>query len=82
MNGFRFSEWKPQNTQGSKFDQLLDILQQLLLIFAGDVGQSLSYLNELDRRYQLTDDSYGMANFIGDLKAKGYLQENPSDGQL
>ncbi|MFN4085918.1 MAG: vWA domain-containing protein [Spirosomataceae bacterium] len=82
MNGFRFSEWKPQNTQGSKFDQLLDILQQLLLIFAGDVGQSLSYLNELDRRYQLTDDSYGMANFIDDLKAKGYLQENPSDGQL
>lgn len=82
MHGFRFSEWKPQSTQGSKFDQLLDILQQLLLIFAGDVSQALSYLNELDRRYQLTDDSYGMANFIDDLKAKGYLQENPADGQL
>lgn len=82
MNGFRFSDWKPQNTKGSKFEQLLDILQQLLLIFAGDAGQALSYLNELDRRYQLTDDQYGMANFIDELKAKGYLQENPSDGQL
>lgn len=82
MNGFRFSDWKQKNTEGSKFEQLLDILQQLLLIFSGDVTQALSYLNELDRRHQLTDDQYGMANFIDELKAKGYLKENPSNSQL
>lgn len=82
MKGFRFEEWKSQNTKGSKFEQLLDILQQLLLIFSGDAGQALAYLNELDRRYQLTDDQYGIADFIDELKAKGYLQENPTDGQF
>lgn len=79
MLGFRFSDFKPSDKKGGKFEQLLDILQQLLLIFSGDVSQSLSYMNELDRRYQLTDDQYGMAQFIDDLKKKGYLQENPQE---
>jgi Ca-activated chloride channel family protein len=77
---FRFSKFIPELKGGNKFDQLLNILQQLLLIFAGDVTQSLSYLSDLDRKYQLTDDKYGMANFIDDLKKKGYLQEDKVEG--
>ncbi len=77
---FRFSKFIPELKGGNKFDQLLNILQQLLLIFAGDVTQSLSYLSDLDRKYHLTDDKYGMANFIDDLKEKGYLQEDKVEG--
>jgi Ca-activated chloride channel homolog len=76
---FKFSKYVPEVKGGNKFEQLLNILQQLLLIFAGDVSQSLSYLSELDRKYQLTDDSYGMANFIDDLKKQGYLKDDNSD---
>ncbi len=80
MKGFRFSDFIPSNKGGSKFEQLLDIFQQLLLITSGDVSQALSYLNDLDRRYQLTDDNYGMANFIDDLKSKGYIEDEKNEG--
>lgn len=59
----------------NKFEQLLNIFQQLLLITAGDVSQALAYMSDLDRQYQLTSDEYGMANFIDDLKKKGYITE-------
>jgi uncharacterized protein with von Willebrand factor type A (vWA) domain len=32
-------------------------------------------MSDLDRQYQLTSDEYGMANFIDDLKKKGYISE-------
>jgi Ca-activated chloride channel homolog len=37
-------------------------------------------MNELDRQYQLTNDKYGMGDFINDLKAKGYIKENEQSG--
>ena len=80
MLGFNFSDYKPETKGKNRFDQLLDIFQQLLLIFAGDAGKSLTYMSELDRRYNLTDDQYGMANFIDDLKKKGYLKEEEGEG--
>ena len=81
MLGFRFSEFKPEMKGNNKFEQLLNIFQQLLLITAGDVGQALSYMSDLDRQYQLTDDNYGMADFIEDLKRKGYITEENQEGQ-
>lgn len=82
MLGFNFFEYRPDTKKNSKFDQLLDILQQLLLIFAGNASEALAYMSELDRKYNLTDDSYGMANFIDELKAKGYLSEENQEGEL
>jgi len=34
----------------------------------------------LDQQHQITNDSYGMGNFIQDLKDRGYIKENPNDG--
>ncbi len=39
-------------------------------------------MSSLDKQYNLTSDSYGMGDFIDDLKKKGYLQENPQDGSM
>jgi uncharacterized protein with von Willebrand factor type A (vWA) domain len=39
-------------------------------------------LNELDRQYRLTNDQYGMGDFIEDLKKEGYLDENPVNGEF
>ncbi len=82
MLGFNFSEFKPKTDKKSNFDQLLNIFQQLLLIFAGNASEALSYLSDLDRQYKLTDDKYGIADFIDDLKSQGYLTEEKGDGEL
>lgn len=80
MIGHRFLQFQPNQGAGSKFEQLLDIFTQLLTHTNGDATEALSWLNELDRQYQLTDKDYGMGDFIEDLKENGYLKENPQDG--
>jgi Ca-activated chloride channel homolog len=82
MLGFQFFEYRPEKDSKASFEKLLNILQQLLLIFAGNVSEALAYMSELDRKYKLTDDSYGMANFIDDLKKQGYLSEENQDGEM
>jgi Ca-activated chloride channel family protein len=61
---------------------LLNIFQQLLLMTSGNVEQALAYLNDLDRRYGLTDDKYGIGNFVDEMKEKGYLTEQNEEGTL
>ena len=76
MAGYRFGRYIPP-IQGakSKFDHLFDIFKQLILVTSGDVSEALSWLTNLDREYNLTDESYGMGDFIQDLKDKGiYLR--------
>ena len=71
MRGFHFSKFDPNENGKSKFEQLLDLFMQLLTYTSGDVGEALQWLNELDRQYELTNDEYGMGDFIDDLKDKG-----------
>lgn len=82
MRGFRFSEFRPTEMPKGGFDNLLKLFSQLLNYTAGDAGEALAWMNELDTQYNLTDDEYGMGDFIEDLKNKGYLQENPVDGSF
>jgi hypothetical protein len=42
----------------------------------------MQWLNELDKQYELTDNEYGMGDFIDDLKDKGYLDENSRTDKL
>ncbi|HMO39585.1 MAG TPA: VWA domain-containing protein [Saprospiraceae bacterium] len=77
MIGWQFSEYKPGANE-TPFDRLFKIFQELLLYTSGDLREALSWLTELDKEYQLTDENYGMADFIQDLIDKGYIeQENP-----
>ena len=55
---------------------------QLLTYTSGDVGEALSWLTELDKEYNLTDDEYGTGDFIEDLKSKGYIDENKRNGEI
>lgn len=83
MKGFQFSQYvPPEQKEGNKFDQLLNIFQQLLLITSGDVEQAMAWMNQLDRQYGLTDDKYGMGDFFQELKDKGYLTEENAEGQI
>jgi uncharacterized protein with von Willebrand factor type A (vWA) domain len=78
MRGFRFSEFIPDQNGKVGFDELLKIFMQLLNITSGDVAESLAFLNDLDKEYNLTNDEYGMGDFIQDLKDKGYIKEDES----
>ena len=80
MIGYRFSDYSPFESQ-STFDKLLKIFQELLVYTSGDVSEALSWLTELDKEYKLTDENYGMADFIQDLIDKGYIrQEDQGNG--
>src|SRR3990170_7103422 len=82
MQGFRFSKYDPQSEGKTKFEQLLDIFMQLLTYTNGDVSEAMSGMNQLDKEYEMTNDEYGMGDFIDDLKQKGYIQENPEKGGI
>jgi Ca-activated chloride channel homolog len=78
MLGYRFSKHTPKNDQ-STFDKLFSIFKELLVYTSGDVAESLDWMNQLDREYQLTTNEYGMGDFIEDLKRLGYIQDD-NDG--
>lgn len=75
MLGFRFTDHTPAADQ-TPFDKLLAIFKELIVHTSGDVDEALSWMNELDRRYKLTDAKYSMGDFIEDLKKNGYLKED------
>lgn len=81
MLGYRFSQYTPSPDEGKPdLENLLKIFMQLLTITAGNVQETLDWMNSLDRQYGITDDDYGMGDFIQDLKDKGYLTDKTPDG--
>ncbi|MCF1713179.1 VWA domain-containing protein [Flavihumibacter sp. RY-1] len=82
MKGFKFSGFRPDEQGKTTFDTLLKLFLELLTYTSGDVGEALQWLNQLDRQYELTSEEYGMGDFIEDLKAKGYIDEDPANGNI
>ena len=79
MKGFVFTEYKVQEGQ-TPFEKLFNLFMELLQYTNGDATEAFDWLNQLDRKYALTDDKYGIGDFIEDLKEQGYLKENEPDG--
>ena len=82
MIGHFFSKYDPSQNGQTKFEQLLDLFTQLLTYTSGDVTEAMDWLNQLDRKFQLTNDEYGIGDFIEELKEKGYLDENKVTGEF
>ena len=82
MKGFHFTKYDANREGKSRFDQLLDLFMQLLTYTNGEVGEALQWLNELDKKYELTDNEYGMGDFIDELKEKGYITEDNQKGEI
>ncbi len=82
MIGYHFSNFDPDKDGKSKFEQLLDLFMQILTYTSGDVSEALQWLNELDKKYELTDDEYGMGDFIEELKAKGYISDDGQNSEI
>ena len=76
MIGWQFSKYIPGEDGSNPFQRLLKIFQQLLLYTSGDVAEALSWLTELDKQYELSSADYGIADFIQDLKDKGFISRD------
>ena len=82
MIGFNFTKYIPTPNGEDKFQQMLNLFMQLLQYTNGDVNEAMDWMNQIDREYKLTDNKYGMGNFVQDLKDKGYIKENPINGNF
>jgi Ca-activated chloride channel family protein len=83
MIGHRFTEFIPdKDPNQSAFDNLLNVFLQLMVITSGDVSEALSWLTNLDNKYNLSTGDYGIGDFIDELKEKGYISDNTPDGEF
>lgn len=82
MRGFEFSKFLPKDLPKGGFNELLKLFTELLNYTAGDAGETLAWMNELDKQYKFTNNEYGMGNFIDDLKEKGYLKEENGEVKI
>jgi len=78
----RFTNYIPPPDGGDPFRNLLNLFLQLIQYTGGDVYEALQWMNQLDKEYGMTNDGYGMGDFIEELKDKGYLEENPVNGDF
>jgi Ca-activated chloride channel family protein len=79
MLGYRFRKYDPKAQ--SPFDKLFDLFKQLLTYTSGDVAEALNWLTELDKEYKLTDENYGIGDFINELRERGYIREEQPGGE-
>jgi Ca-activated chloride channel homolog len=82
MLGHKFSKYNPKDDEPSGFDKLMKMFTQLLTYTSGDFSEAMQWMNELDKEYKLTNEEYGMGDFLEDLKRKGYIDENPNNGEI
>jgi Ca-activated chloride channel homolog len=82
MLGHNFSKFNPSENDKTPFDKLLNIFTQILTHTSGDFGEAMQWLNEVDKEYKLTNNEYGIGDFLEDLKKKGYIDENPNNGEI
>jgi Ca-activated chloride channel family protein len=83
MIGNRFTKYTPPpEDEKSDFERLLKIFMQLTLLTSGDVSEALQWLTEVDKQYKLTNDKYGIGDFIEDLKKNGYISEEGPKGEF
>jgi Ca-activated chloride channel family protein len=84
---FLYQEWDDRfarKSNQSPFDTLWDLFQELLTVSGGDVSQSLRWLTELDKRYNITDqfDDYGLGDFIEELEDRSFIEFDEGEGQM
>lgn len=78
--GFVFEPFKAEDQ--SPFDKLFEIFKELITFTSGDFDETINWMKELDKEYNLTDEDYTIDDFVEDLKKKGYIKQkiDPNGG--
>ncbi len=80
MITWQFTKFEKPTEADELFDRLLKTFKELLLHSSGNVSEALSWLTQLDKQYNLSGDSYGIADFINELIDKGYIKTQDAQG--
>ncbi len=79
MSHILFHAPLPRSSREEKFQKLLSIFLDLLMKTGGNVSEALRWLAYFDKRHHLTDVTYTMADFLKDLKRRGYISEGSAN---
>ncbi|NOT35848.1 MAG: VWA domain-containing protein [Saprospiraceae bacterium] len=80
--GLRFF-YDPQRVKLiSLFDELFELFREIIGMTGGNVNEAISWLNEVDRQYKISNKQYGIADFIKDLEEKGFLKRDSNGPSL
>ncbi len=72
-SGFVFEPYKTEDQ--SPFDKLFEIFKELITFTSGDFDETINWMKELDKEYNLTNEDYTIDDFVEDLKKKGYIKQ-------
>ncbi|MFN8331037.1 MAG: hypothetical protein U0T81_07445 [Saprospiraceae bacterium] len=82
FQGVLFSSALLSSNDGRLFDQLFELFKELLMMTGGSVDEAVQWLHELDRQYHLSRPDYGLADFLRDLEARGFITRSGPYQQL
>lgn len=82
MKGFLFTQHIPEPAEDASFEEFKRVFFELLNYTAGDVPEALDWLTEVDNRYGMSNASYGVGDFIDDLKQQGFLADSSGKGEF
>lgn len=77
-SGFIFTPH--EKAEEAPFDRLFDIFQELIVFTSGDVEETLSWMDQLDKEYRLYSEDYAKEDFIEDLKKRGFIGDDTKKG--
>ena len=77
-SGFIFTPY--EKAEEAPFDRLFDIFQELIVFTSGDVEETLSWMDQLDKEYRLYSEDYTKEDFIEDLKKRGFIGDDKKKG--
>ena len=77
-SGFIFTPYV--KAEEAPFDRLFDIFQELIVFTSGDVEETLSWMDQLDKEYRLYSEDYTKEDFIEDLKKRGFIGDDTKKG--
>lgn len=82
MIHWKYGEFFDDGEGGDLFETLFKLFKELLIHTSGDVSEALSWLTEIDRKYNLTNEDYGIADFIQDLIDRGFISQDEGQGSV
>ena len=74
MSDFTFTKYEAE--EEPRFEQLLEIFQELIVHTSGDIDETLDWMDQLNLDYNLYTDEYTKEDFIADLKKHGYIKDD------
>ena len=82
MIGYQFSEFIPEKDTRTPFEKLLELFLELMVYTSGDVEETFSWMEEIDKEHNITTPEYTLEDFRKELEEKTIVQQGASGSEL